>query len=224
MPEKTKTVNIPSAAKTQHLPTVQRVEGEPVDIYADIERGLDEFCAKYGIDDLCNISQGRWNGCLLYIYNKYIKDSVNYFWIDNRQKYPDGYDTDILLEVCKYYISLCHLYDKQISIIGFSHLTGVDSDIIMGWGKEKYKKASSTAKVIYKKLMSENEESLQDKLATGKQNPVGVIAILNNIFGWNTSRVSHEVAQSASDNASIASQMGLVLSDNSGTSGIIGDG
>jgi hypothetical protein len=37
---------------------------------------------------------------------------------------------------------------------------------------------------IYKKLSSMREESLSNKLADGKQNPVGVIAMLNRHYGW----------------------------------------
>ena len=37
---------------------------------------------------------------------------------------------------------------------------------------------------IYKKLNQEREESLSNKLADGKQNPVGVIAMLNRHYGW----------------------------------------
>ena len=32
--------------------------------------------------------------------------------------------------------------------------------------------------------MAEREESLSNKLADGKQNPVGVIAMLNRHYGW----------------------------------------
>ena len=37
---------------------------------------------------------------------------------------------------------------------------------------------------IYKKLHTERQESLSNKLADGKQNPVGGIAILNRHYGW----------------------------------------
>ena len=37
---------------------------------------------------------------------------------------------------------------------------------------------------IHKKLLKYNEESLENKLASGKANPVGVIAILNRRHGW----------------------------------------
>ena len=39
---------------------------------------------------------------------------------------------------------------------------------------------------IYKKLHTERQESLSNKLADGKQNPVGVIAILNRHYGWSS--------------------------------------
>ena len=39
---------------------------------------------------------------------------------------------------------------------------------------------------IYKKLNQEREESLSNKLADGKQNPVGVIAMLNRHYGWSS--------------------------------------
>jgi hypothetical protein len=38
------------------------------------------------------------------------------------------------------------------------------------------------------------EESLANKLADGKQNPVGVIAILNKHYGWNMPGVTRETA------------------------------
>jgi hypothetical protein len=192
----------------------EAVKGEVVDIIADIDKGLQEYQVKYGIDDLCSISQGRWNGGLLFVYNNYIKPIVSYLYLGDN-KFPDGYNTDVLYDVCNYYINLCHVYDKQISIMGFSYLVGVDKDVIIGWGDEKYKKATYTAKAIYKKLYQGNEESLQDKLATGKQNPVGVIAILNNIFGWNTSRVAHDTSTGTTDNTSIAAQMGLAIEEKS---------
>ena len=43
--------------------------------------------------------------------------------------------------------------------------------------------------------MKEREESLSNKLADGKQNPVGVIAILNKHYGWNMPGVSREAAK-----------------------------
>ena len=75
------------------------------------------------------------------------------------------------------------MYNKEISIMGFSKLTKIDTDTINSWGNNE-NKLSSKSSVIYKKLSQEREESLSNKLADGKQNPVGVIAILNRQYGW----------------------------------------
>ena len=67
--------------------------------------------------------------------------------------------------------------------MGYSKLVGISNEIISMWGNDN-NKLSSKGFEIYKKLNQEREESLSNKLADGKQNPVGVIAILNRQFGW----------------------------------------
>lgn len=74
------------------------------------------------------------------------------------------------------------LYDKEVSIMGFSNLTGIDNDTVKTWDKPD--RLSSTGMMIYKKLCENREESLSNKLVTGNKNPVGVIAVLNRQFGW----------------------------------------
>ena len=74
-------------------------------------------------------------------------------------------------------------YNKEVSIVGFTTLTGIDKSIIYDWGNNNTK-LSTTSANIYKKLSEMREESLSNKLADGKQNPVGVIAILNRQYGW----------------------------------------
>jgi hypothetical protein len=93
------------------------------------------------------------------------------------------YNYDIVNQVLDYYIYLCSVYNKEISIVGFSKLTGIDTDTINEWGNNN-NKLSQSSSVIYKKLNQMREESLSNKLADGKQNPVGVIAMLNRHYGW----------------------------------------
>ena len=73
--------------------------------------------------------------------------------------------------------------DKEVSIIGFSNLTGIPYKTIYEWGYET-RRLSQKGSEIYQKLTEYNEESLSNKLASGKANPVGVIAILNRRHGW----------------------------------------
>ena len=75
------------------------------------------------------------------------------------------------------------MYNKEISSMGFSKLVGITNEIISMWGNDN-NKLSSKSFEIYKKLQQEREESLSNKLVDGKQNPVGVIAMLNRHYGW----------------------------------------
>ena len=79
------------------------------------------------------------------------------------------------------------MYNKEISSMGYSKLIGISNEIISMWGNDNNKnKLSSKGFEIYKKLNQEREESLSNKLADGKQNPVGVIAMLNRHYGWSS--------------------------------------
>ena len=79
---------------------------------------------------------------------------------------------------------MCMRYDKEVSIIGFCTLTGIDESIIYDWGNGESGKLSTSSSKIYKKLSQFREESLSNKLVTGNKNPVGVIAVLNRQYGW----------------------------------------
>ena len=91
--------------------------------------------------------------------------------------------------------------------MGFSKLTGIDIDTISLWGNDS-NRLSSKSLGIYKKLMQEREESLSNKLADGKQNPVGVIAILNRQFGWASPYTSDSNRQKSSLTAAELPKLG----------------
>ena len=158
----------------------------------DIDLYLHQFMEEQGIEDLKTTPQSVWNGALRYIYNHVFKNnpeilkSRNLYNMDNNiiPSTCNMYNYDLLLELADYYIySMCMVYNKEVSILGFSTLTGIDDTNIYNWGNERGK-LSTSAFNIYKKLSSMREESLSNKLADGKQNPVGVIAMLNRHYGW----------------------------------------
>lgn len=156
----------------------------------DVAMYLAMFCEEQGIEDLKKESQNVWNGCLLYIYKHVFKNSdrlkINNNIMSNSiiSSTCNAYDIDKVNAVCDYYIYICSIYDKEISIIGFSKLTGISQDCIYEWGRDE-RKLSSAGCEIYKKLSIEREESLSNKLVTGKQNPVGVLGVLNRHYAWN---------------------------------------
>lgn len=156
----------------------------------DMQLHLTMFCEENHIKDMKEESQAVWNSCLRYIYKHVFKGGVlkQRKCIDNpngtmRSTY-NSYDYDMVLDVLDIYIyDMCMRYNKEVSVIGFSTMTGIDESVIYDWGNESTKLSTKSTQ-IYKKLYHYREESLSNKLATGKQNPVGVIAILNRQYGW----------------------------------------
>lgn len=161
---------------------------------------LKMFCEEKDppIKDMTKEPQSVWNGCLRYIRknvfrNKDILKSKNNIAINNNSipSNFNSYNYKLINDICDIYIDLCFLYDKEVSIIGFSNLTGINPDTLHDWGNGDVK-LSSLSCDIYKKLNYYREESLSNKLVTGKQNPVGVLGVLNRHYQWNMPGVSKE--------------------------------
>ena len=163
---------------------------QDIEIYDnEIMAQLGIFCEENGIEDMKKESQAVWNSALYFIYKNVfkggvLKSTVNYNL--NSNKIPsncNSYDYDKCMDVLNIYIyDLCMRYDKEVSVIGYTTLTGIPDSVIYNWRDGN--KLSSAASGIYKKLAKYREESLSDKLVTGSKNPVGVIAVLNRQFGW----------------------------------------
>lgn len=184
-----------------------------------------QFCADNEIEDMRTASQSVWNSCLRNIYKHLFKNSdvlkVKKLNRDHNQVAPsndNAYDIDAVNELLDIYIhDLCMRYDKEVSIIGFSTLTGIDTETINVWGNSNNNsnELSKSRFGVYKKLRDFREESLSNKLATGNKNPVGILAILNRHYQWNLPGVSRETsAKQALTAAELPQLGGSKLSDN----------
>lgn len=172
---------------------MERVENteNKIEIFEnDIDLYLHQFQEEQGIEDLRTVPQSVWNACLMYIQKRVfsnrdlLKQSNNIYNPDSiMDSNYNMYNYDIVNNILDYYIYICNLYNKEVSIIGFSKLTGIDDETINLWGNDS-SKLSSKSFGIYKKICQMREESLSNKLVDGKQNPVGTIAVLNRQFGW----------------------------------------
>lgn len=171
--------------------TIKTSEG--MEIYENgIALYLDEYIQERQIEDMRKEPQSRWNA-LLYINNNLFKlhrdilKADNYSTgnlIYNNQSNNNAYDTDKINKICDIYIGLCYEYDKEISVMGFSKLTGIVQDTIYSWADGSTQLGSSGS-LVYKKLTAEREESLSNMLISGKRNPVGLLGALNRHYGWN---------------------------------------
>lgn len=166
---------------------MEKIESNEIDVFEnDIDMCLHLFQDEQNIDNMRAISQSVWNGFLIFTYRRLFK-GTNLLKENIKNDYYFNYNFDKINNLVNYYIYLCTMFDKEISIMGFSYLTGIDTDTINQWKYYKdTNKASAKLSVIYEKLNKGRVESLANKLATGKQNPVGVIAILNHYYNWSS--------------------------------------
>lgn len=164
----------------------------------DMQLYLSMFCEEQGIEDMRKEPQSIWNSALIYIQRHVFNNNIlksntklkGYMNNNYDNKYSNlnnsncnSYNIELVNCICDYYIYLCFLYVKEVSIAGFCNLTGIDDTTIYAWNNGD-NKLSSSGSVIYKKIMKANEECNANKLYDGKQNPVGNIAILNRRHGW----------------------------------------
>nr|DAV18986.1 MAG TPA: DNA-packaging protein [Bacteriophage sp.] len=158
----------------------------------DIELYLRIFCEENKIEDMTTQPQSVWNSALYYIYKNVfkgtnrLKDKTNRP-IQNNDIISDcnRYDVDKVANILDIYIyDMCMRYDKEVSVLGFSTLTGIDDQTFYNWRDGKGSGSSQTGIGLIQKLQHFREESLSNKLVSGKQNPVGTIAVLNRQFGW----------------------------------------
>lgn len=186
----------------------------------DILMYLSLYFEEQGIEDIRAASQSVWNSALYYIYKHVFKGTDKLkskrLYIDNNNPIPsnhNSYDYDMVLKVLDIYIyDMCMRYDKEVSIIGFSTLTGIDRDTLYGWGNDETK-LSTTSSYIFKKLYDLREESLTNKLVSMKH-PTGPAIILNKKYGYNMPGVGRETTKDRALTAAELPKLGGELSDN----------
>lgn len=161
------------------LNTVKAENG--TEIYeSEITLYLDQYIQERGIEDMTKETQNKWNAALMYIYKYLFKDDKNKLKAPDR----DTYNDKLINNICDIYVNLCFEYDKEVSINGFSFLTGIHRDTIYSWGANETRLGSSCSDV-YKKLVANNEESLSGMLISGGRNPMKILPALNRRHNWN---------------------------------------
>lgn len=178
--------------------------------YSQVHQALDEYISDRQIEDMSKEPQSKWNAAMMYICDHVFKgtDILKTGLYDNNKGGYIGiisnnnkYDIDKVNSICDYYLRLCYEYDKEVSINGFSFMTGISVDCIRGWSGAlpgtyaEGLKASPTGLVVYKKLTENNEESLSNMLISGKRPPVAILGALNRRHGWNMPGAGQSIEQ-----------------------------
>ena len=144
---------------------------------------LSEFQDKYNIESLSSITQSQWSAALTYIGYHAFRNKVTVKY--NCNSVLDYSNSELIYNVCLYYIYLCQLYNKAVSILNYCQLTKIDTLTIYAWKDDKSDIYKSS---IYKTLYEMRETTLSDKLISNDyKSPVGIIAVLNHERNWNMS-------------------------------------
>lgn len=200
--------------KAQEINTTE----QKVEVYNNrIEESIANYCIDHDLNpkELYTIDQSRWNSVLLYVYKQVFKpnkETDNKVYRYNEKSNIDYSNKELLNEICDIYINLCYEYSKEVSIMGFSKLTGISLDTIYEWLNSGDSARGSSE--VAKRLSREREESLSDKLASGKGNPVGILGILNRHYGWNMGQPrGQDTRQKAPDIPRIAEKYGIGIAE-----------
>lgn len=144
---------------------------------------LSEFQDKYDIESFSSITQSQWSAALTYVGYHAFRNKVTVKY--NCNSVLDYTNSELIYNVCLYYIYLCQLYNKCVSILNFSQLTTIMTTTLQSWKDEKNDIFKMS---IYKILFEMRETTLADKLISNDyKSPVGIIAVLNHERNWNMS-------------------------------------
>jgi len=121
------------------------------------------------------MSSGQFNIVLEAVNHKYFKynDILSH-------DVTSSIDDNIIYNILQLYIYLCRLFNKSISIKGFSSLSGIDYLIIESWKGENI---NSNKYKIAKIINDYREDYIKDKLLDSN-NIVGAIAVANHEYKW----------------------------------------
>lgn len=200
-------------------------QGQNVEVYEnDISMYLAMYCESIGADNEYDMFPSQWNAALKYIYNNIFKHNPSILTIPHTVS--NSYNLNAVNDLLDTYIFMCYSHNQEISIQGFSFLSGISRDTIHSWGNsntrayiykdlqgnvinytaisnlkegEYVKVPSETASDIYKKLVENNEESLVCLMKDRRNNPMKYLPILNKRHSWNMPGVRQERKQLANE-------------------------
>ena len=173
----------------------------------DIENYIDIFCTDHNID-IQDIRPQQWTAIISFIGDNYIRpNNIIYISLD-RIPYK-RYNYFVINQLLDIYISLCNIYSQSITILGFSKLSCIDTDVIYQWKNDNNKNimfinsdgticnntdlinSSIDNRVrqltirpidIYKKLIENIEQNINDMVIDGRRRGVGPIVRFNKFY------------------------------------------
>ena len=166
---------------------------------SEVHACLAQYMEDRGIENMEKESQNKWSAAMRYVGQHVFKGTQKlkekptivregFSGVTN----DNAYDLDKVNALVDYFVNLCYEYDKEVSMNGFSFISGIPPEILTVWsgvytdGYGNIRKTGEAGLRIIRKLKSNNEESLSGMLISGgKRSPVGILGALNRKHGWN---------------------------------------
>lgn len=179
-----------------------------ISIVKDIITG---YCAANDLEEH-DIPPQIWNDIIDEIYINVFKD--NTILLKDIPSPYNQYNQDKVLYIYNYiYKRICNNHCQEVTLKGFIDMTGIDKQTIYNW------KSSNNRFDLHKKIMDDNEQSLEAMLHDKRINPMKVLPSLNKKHGWNLPGVSREKASDTTISLTQLQHLGAI----NGTIGQIQD-
>lgn len=166
---------------------MEKITGEPLTGDALRNRILGEFkiiAEEYNID-LDYIPPRKYDFILSEINRRLIKPNRQYILKTNPKH--NEYDLAKVDYIYNIFKDLCKLYNQENSLALFISFTSITRETFSEW-------TSTGHSDIHKKIMADDEASLEQMLQDKALNPMKILPSLNKKHGWNLPGVSRETS------------------------------
>lgn len=187
--------------ENEYIQAITCVEDMPA-VAADIVRS---YCEKNDIDEK-DIYPSIWNDIITELYVNLFCPCKRILKKDN-PRYND-YDVQKVEYVYNnIYKRLCNRHCQEVSIKGFTDMTGIGKQTLYDWENGAL---SSQRSDLHKNIMEDNEESLFALMRDRRYNPMKLLPKLNKVHNWNMPGVSREGSQRAIKSADQLPKLGEI--------------
>ena len=193
----------PERVEAETVNSVDNVEVDPVNLRALVDDVITDYCLRDDLDE-SDIPPQIWNDIIEEIRVTLFDQNSNLLWLNGIAGVR--YDDDKVLNAYEIYKRICNKHCQVVNIKGFADMIGIDKQTLYNWDSDsrrnsKYnnnisggstKQLSRKTVDLRKRIMDDNEQSLESMLQDKRINPMKVLPSLNRHHMWNLPGVSRE--------------------------------
>lgn len=217
---KTEIIDV-DCVEVETVNSVDNVEVDPVNLRVLVDDVITDYCMRDDLDE-SDIPPQIWNDIIEEIRVTLFEKNGNLLWLNGIVGVR--YDDEKVMDAYEIYKRICNRHCQVVNIKGFADMIGIDKQTLYNWDSDskyssKYNKHSGgssnrlSRKTIdlRKKIMDDNEQSLESMLQDKRINPMKVLPSLNRHHMWNLPGVSREKVEARPLTADQLPQLGQDL-------------